>query len=241
MDKFIHIRERAEKRKGGAQILNELLSDVASDKSLRNKQDDRYLSQMTQCIFNAGFHWAVIRKKWPDFEKAFYGFDIPTLLSLSPEEWEGYMNDTRIVRNWQKIKTVWHNAQMIEEIAAESNSFADFFVNWPVSDQIGLMDYLKKNGERLGGQTGQYFIRFIGKDGFITSKDVCVALIAAGIDIKEAPSSKRDLKKIQDAFNHWHDETGLPYSHISKILAYSVGENYDAEDIKSEMAKFEHA
>ena len=26
------------------------------------------------------------------------------------------------------------------------------------------------------------------------------------------------------AFNTWHQETQLPYTHISKILAYSVGD-----------------
>ena len=235
MDKFTNIKQRAEHRKGGEQILQQLLQDVASNESLKNKSDDRYLSQMTQCVFNAGFHWEVIRKKWPQFEEAFHGFDIPTLLTLSPDEWEAYLQDARVVRNWQKIKTVWHNAQMIEEIAEQHGSFASFFAEWPVRDQIGLMEYLKKHGERLGGQTCQYFIRFVGKDGFITSNDVCVALIAAGIDIKESPTSKRDFKKIQDAFNYWHDESGLPYSHISKILAYSVGENYDADLIKEQM------
>lgn len=237
MDKFIHIQQRAEERKGGAEALQKLLPKVASNAALKKITDDRYLAQMTQCVFNAGFHWQVIRKKWPQFEEAFYGFDIATLLSLSPDEWEAYISDTRVVRNWQKIKTVWHNAQMIEEIAAEHGSFANFFADWPVNDQIGLMDYLKKQGERLGGQTCQYFIRFIGKDSFITSKDVCVALIAAGIDIKEAPTSKSDFRKIQGAFNYWYDETGLSYSHISKILSYSVGENYDADIIKEQMDK----
>ena len=237
MDKFVNIQQRAEQRKGGAQALQELLPRIVSNDSLKQKSDDRYLAQMTQCVFNAGFHWEVIRKKWPQFEEAFHGFDIATLLSLSPEQWEAYVSDTRVVRNWQKIKTVWHNAQMIEEVAEEHGSFAVFFADWSVNDQIGLMDFLKKNGERLGGQTCQYFIRFMGKDSFITSTDVCVALIAAGIDIKEAPTSKRDFRKIQDAFNYWHEESGLPYSHISKILAYSVGENYAADMIKEQMDK----
>lgn len=28
----------------------------------------------------------------------------------------------------------------------------------------------------------------------------------------------------QQAFNDWHKETGLPYSHLSRILSYSVGD-----------------
>jgi len=97
------------------------------------------------------------------------------LLTLSPDEWENYAGDTRIVRNWQKIQTVFANALMLDELAAEHGSFARFFADWPSDNQVGLMHYFKKNGSRLGGQTGQYFIRFMHKDGFITSNDVVAA------------------------------------------------------------------
>jgi 3-methyladenine DNA glycosylase Tag len=229
MKKFKLIREQAEKRKGGAKQLKQLLITPVLPKQLEKIPDDRYLAQMTRCVFNAGFHWRVITAKWPGFETAFHGFDLAQLLTKSPDEWEEYVQDARIVRNWQKIQTVFHNAAMIDEIAAEHGSFARFFAQWPVEDQIGLMSFLKKEGSRLGGQTCQYFIRFIGKDGFITSTDVITALIANGLDISEKPSSQRDLKKIQDAFNDWQQESGLAMTHISRILSFTVGDNVPVE------------
>jgi hypothetical protein len=81
-----------------------------------------------------------------------------------------------------------------------------------------------KRGARLGGHTGQYFLRFIGWDGFVTSTDVVACLRDAGLDIAEKPSSKKDLGKIQDQFNAWAQETGLPYAHLSRICALSIGE-----------------
>lgn len=229
MKKFKLIRDQAEKRKGSAKALGSLLTQPLSKKQLVAIEDHRYLAQMTRCVFNAGFHWRVITQKWPGFEEAFHGFDLGKLLTKSPEEWERYVEDERIVRNWQKIQTVFENAAMIESVAAEHGSFAEFFSAWPVTDQVGLMAFLKKEGSRLGGQTAQYFIRFIGKDGFITSNDVIAALIANGIEINPKPTSQRDLKNIQSAFNQWHDESGLPMSHISKILSYSVGDNVPVE------------
>ena len=135
------------------------------------------------------------------------------------------------------IQTVWKNARMIDEVAEQHGSFGTFFAAWPVAEQIGLMAWLKEHGGRLGGQTGQYIIRFMGKDSFITSKDVCVALRANGVDINEKPTSKRDLGRVQDAFNHWHEETGMPYTHLSRILAYTVGENYSVEIIAEESSR----
>ncbi len=225
MKKFKFIHETAAKRKGGEKELDRLLTEPVTSSQLAKVRDERYLAQMTRCVFNAGFHWRVISAKWDGFEEAFHGFDLGQLLTKSPDEWEAYVEDTRIIRNWQKIQTVFHNAAMVDELASEHGSFAKFFAQWPSSDQIGLMKYLHKNGSRLGGKTAQWFIRFTGKDGFVLSGDVITALIANGVDINDKASSQRDLKRIQKAFNEWQQQTGLPLTHLSKILSYSVGDN----------------
>jgi hypothetical protein len=61
------------------------------------------------------------------------------------------------------------------------------------------------------------------------SGDVVACLRDAGLDVAETPTSKKDLRKIQDQFNAWAEETGLPYTHLSRICAMSIGENYDTE------------
>ncbi len=225
MKKFKLIEEQAIKRKGGKAQLRRLLATPATEKQLAAVADERYLAQITRCVFNAGFHWRVITAKWPGFEDAFHGFDLGTLLTKSPEEWESYLEDTRIIRNWQKIETVFQNAVMVDEVAADHGSFGQFFAQWPVDDQVGLMKFLHKNGARLGGKTAQWFLRFSGKDSFILTGDVISALMANGVETNEKATSQRDLKNIQSAFNHWRDETGMPVTHLSKILSYSVGDN----------------
>lgn len=226
MTKFQKIRERAEHRKGGGTALKKLLPKVVSNKQLINLGDDRYLAMMTKCINQAGFSWKVIENKWPQFEEAFFGFDLKKLGLLSPEQWEAYTSDRRVVRNWQKIQALQENVFFVQEQSRNHGSFGKFIANWPASDQIGLMAYLKKEGSRLGGQSALWFLRRTGKDCFILAKDVMVAMRGSGLDVAEQPTSQRDLKKIQGQFNEWHEETGLPYSHLSRIAACSVGENY---------------
>ena len=93
------------------------------------------------------------------------------------------------------------------------------------------MAYLGKHGSRLGGNTGQYFLRWLGWDSFILSGDMVAALRNSGMDIAESPTSKRDLAKIQEQINLWARETGLPRMHLSRILAMSIGENNSAEKL----------
>jgi hypothetical protein len=64
------------------------------------------------------------------------------------------------------------------------------------------------------------------------SGDVVACLRDAGLDVAETPSSKKDLRKIQDQFNAWAEETGLPYTHLSRICAMSIGDNYDAATLR---------
>ena len=80
---------------------------------------------------------------------------------------------------------------------------------------------LKKRASRLGGATAMYFLRNMGVDSFITSRDVGTALIREGV-IDKPPSSKRDFDAAQAAFNHWRAESGRPLTHISRVLACSV-------------------
>ncbi len=222
---FKTIRARAEKRKGGPKALERLLPKKPNASALAKLSDDRILSEMTQRVFSAGFAWSVIENKWPGFEDAFLGFE-PAKLTFQPDEfWDRLMSDTRIVRNGAKILSVRENAAFVQAIAGEHGSFGRFLAKWPSSDEIGLLDLLAKRGSRLGGNTGQMFLRFVGWDGFVTSQDVVACLRDAGLDIADEVKSKGDLAKVQAQFNAWAEETGLPYTQLSRICAMSVGEN----------------
>jgi 3-methyladenine DNA glycosylase Tag len=226
---FKVIHARAEKRKGGAAALKKLLPPVPDAKSLIKLGDDRVLAEMARRVFCAGFAWSVIEAKWPGFEQAFLRFQ-PAKLAFKPDEfWEELTSDTRI--NGAKIMSVRDNARFLQEIAKEHGSFGRFLAKWPSSDEVGLLNLLAKRGSRLGGNTGQMLLRFLGWDGFVTSRDVTTCLREAGLDIAEEVKSKTDLAKVQAQFNAWAEETGLPYVHLSRICAMSIGENYQANEL----------
>jgi len=226
---FKTIRDRAEKRKGGAAALKRLLPPKPDAEALAKLGDDRVLAEMAKRVFCAGFAWSVIEAKWPGFEEAFLGFD-PGRLSLRPDDyWDGLLKDARIVRNGAKIMSVRGNATFVREIAKEHGSFGQMLAGWPSSNEVGLLEMLAKRGSRLGGNTGQILLRFLGWDGFVTSKDVVACLRDGGLDIAEDVKSKRDLTKVQVQFDAWAKETGLPYVHLSRICALSIGENHDPE------------
>ena len=231
---FKSIRARAEKRKGGPKILASLLPKKPNKKALVKLPDDRILAEMAERIFSAGFVWDVIDKKWPAFEEAFLGFNPKRLLFQPAEFWEKLVTDKRIVRHPGKIKAVRENAKFVIDIAQEHGSFAKFLANWPADDQVGLMEVLAKRGTRLGGFSGQYFLRFLGWDAFVLQGDVLMCLRDSGVPIGTG-TSKKDLRAAQAQLNAWAKESGLPIAHVSRICALSIGTNHDVARLKEIM------
>ena len=132
--------------------------------ALARLPDDRILSTMAERVFAAGFVWRVIEQKWPGFEEAFLGFEPKRLLFQPDDFWHDLASDKRIVRNRQKIRSVRDNAAFVERVSKEHGGFGKFLAAWPADDQVGLMAYLGKHGSRLGGNTGQYLLRWLGWD-----------------------------------------------------------------------------
>lgn len=224
MEKFQDIYQRAAQRKGGTAMLEQLLHAPLTTEQLKRLPDDAWLEEFTRKIFQSGFYWSVINNKWAGFREVFWDFSIEKLLMMPPDMLEQKATDERIVRNFKKVQTIPHNAYMIHDMAAEHGSFSQFIANWPTDDIIGLWAYLKKHGARLGGNTGPYALRALGKDTFLLSRDVESYLRAHKI-IDGGLQTKKSLTAAQAFFNELQQQSGLSLQALSLIIAYSVGDN----------------
>ncbi|MCG9779870.1 DNA-3-methyladenine glycosylase I [Photobacterium damselae] len=224
-EKFNQIYDRAAERKGGTQALEKLLVVPKSQQELALITDDRWLATFTLRIFQSGMTWQVVRNKWPNFEDIFFGFNIEKMLLVPDEMWERKATDPAIIRHLGKVMTIPANADMIHRAAVEYGSFAQMVADWPCEDIIGLWQYLKKKGARLGGNTGPYALRTMGKDTFIISQDVEAYLRNIGV-IEGGKSSLKSLKATQKAFNDWQQESGRPMCQVSQIISFSCGDNH---------------
>jgi len=222
MRTFDEIWAIAAERKGGDAAVEALMPQIKAVDEIRALSDDRVLATMARVVFNSGFNWKVVENKWPGFEEAFEGFVPVRWKFMSDDDLDSLLKDTRIIRHGAKILSVRDNAILVCDLEDEYGSAAAAIADWPNEDTIGLLAMLKKRGSRLGGHTGQYFLRFLGKDGFVFSKDVVAALVREGVVEKE-PTSKAALKAAQEAFNTWAAQSGRPLAHISRTLALSVG------------------
>ena len=225
LEPFNQILSRAAERKGSKDYVMELAGSSLPSELLAQIPDDRWLAAFTKQVFQSGFVWRVVEDKWSGFEDVFFEFNIEKMLMMPDEMWETKCKDERIIRNAKKVMTIKNNAQMIYEISAEHGSFGKWLANWPKDNIIALWAYLKKHGDRLGGNTGPYALRRMGADTFIVSQDNEAyfrgyKLIEGGI------TSKKNQIIMQQCFNQWQEQSKLDYTTLSRVLSYSVGDNF---------------
>lgn len=220
MHHFDELFGLAAARHGGEAALESQLTRPKDVDELARLPEDRWLSTISKCVFQAGFNWKVIESKWDGFEAAFDGFDAGRCAMMNDAKFDALLSDTRIVRNGTKIATVRDNAAFLLELR-ELGGAGTVLGGWPSTDYVGLLDMLKRRASRLGGTTAQYAMRFCGRDGFILSQDVTRRLIEEGV-IDRPASSKSAMAAIQDAFNTWMQQSGRSLSEISRVLALSL-------------------
>jgi len=224
VEAFNTIYQRAAERKGGPAALEALLGLPLAPAELATLPDRAWLSALSKKVFQSGFVWRVVEQKWPGFTEVFFQFEPEKMLLLSDEQLAVKAADPRIIRNATKVASIRHNAQMICDIADKHGSFSQFVANWPTDDIIGLWAVLKKQGARLGGNTGPYALRAMGKDTFLLSQDVEAYLRAYAV-IDGGLTSQSSLKAIQAQFNQWQQQSGRPLQQISQVVSMSVGYN----------------
>ncbi len=222
MRTFDEILNIAAERKGGIAAVMAQTSAPKTVEALAATPDDRWLSMMARSIFQAGFSWKVIETKWPGIEEAFGGFEIGPIAFMADDYFDRLMGDKRIIRNGAKVRAIHENAIFIQDVARDAGSFGRKIADWPAEDYVGLLQWLSKKGSRLGGTTGQYMLRTMGKESFIFSRDVVARLQAEGV-IDGSPTSQRALRAAQAAFDQWRAESGQSFNVISRVLAMSVG------------------
>lgn len=222
MKKFSKLYDLAAARKGGEEALESLITRPKSRAALARIPDDRWLAAMAKSVFRAGFNWKVVDNKWPDIEAAYDGFDPRGVAFQSDDDLDRLVKDPRVIRAWRKLKAIRANAQYMVELAEEHGSAAKYFANFPSTEYIDLLNDMKKRGSHLGGTSAQYFLREMGKDSFILSRDVVAALRREKV-FDGTPTSKTSTKQIQSAFNEWVDDGGKSLTRISRVLAFTVG------------------
>ncbi|MHA2029361.1 MAG: DNA-3-methyladenine glycosylase I [Candidatus Kariarchaeaceae archaeon] len=131
----------------------------------KKPKDNRgYFEVITKSVFQAGFSFEVIERKWEGFREVFSNFDPSKISKWSEADVIEALESPLIVRNQKKIKATIENAKTFQEIVKQNGSFANYI------DSIREMDYEERSKEisskfKWMGKTGTFvFFYSINED-----------------------------------------------------------------------------
>ena len=218
MQDFGYWQDAACKAVGSEAALAKRLPTVLTPAQLARKTDSALLSLMSLRVFQSGLQHKMVAQKWPRFEQVYFGFDPQKLVRLSDEQLEQMMMQDGLIKHWRKTQSIRSNAAMIIDKADSHGSFGRWLSKWPPSNAISLWRLLKKEGAQLGGHSGPRFLRMAGYDTFLLTDDVLVALKAHGV-IDRAPTTIKELDRLQALFTHWSEQGSCPQAHVSRMIS----------------------
>ena len=130
----------------------------------RPSTDREYFENLTRCIFQGGLNWTMLANKWPNFTKAFEGFDIEKIAGYGVEDQERLRNDAGIIRNKQKIMATIRNAEEFMRIKREHGSFQNWLDSMDKSDNYDyIVKRLSSRFKRVGPGTASIFLWSVGE------------------------------------------------------------------------------
>lgn len=131
----------------------------------RPSTDSAYLENLTRCIFQAGLSWRTITRRWPNFKRAFHGFDVETVASYSEQDIRRLMEDEGIIRNRKKILATIHNAQEFKRIAEQYGSFQRWLDSMDKSNNYAaVIRSLVERLRHVGETTARLFLYTVGEE-----------------------------------------------------------------------------
>lgn len=217
---FSEIEQSVRSHYSAAEIRQHLIKPKSTAELLQI-DDKQWLSEASRAVFQAGFRWQVVDNKWPRFEQVFGGFNLAYCRQLSDEQLETMMKEEGLIKHWSKTRAIQSNAAYLAELVTEYGSVAAFFATWQPQNICENIARLQKSGARLGGKTGQQWLRRMGVDTLIYARDVLAALKREGV-VNAMPASARARARVQQAVDQWRADSGRSLNEVSQMLGLSV-------------------
>lgn len=117
---------------------------------VRPTTESRYFEAFGLCILHAGLGWIMVLRKRPQLAEAFEGWDPVKIARYDGDDMERLMEAPGMIRNFQKVNAIIHNAAKFLEIEQEFGSFDKYL--WRFTDNVTLVCDAPDGGECTEGR-----------------------------------------------------------------------------------------
>lgn len=103
-----------------------IIPDIIIPPRKKPTSENEYFEVLSKAVFQAGFSWKVVEKRWFFIKEAFVDFDVHKIKNYGGDEVGILLENPNIIRNRKKIEAIIENAKTFVEIQNEYGTFAKY-------------------------------------------------------------------------------------------------------------------
>ncbi|NLS38211.1 DNA-3-methyladenine glycosylase I [Fructobacillus tropaeoli] len=158
------------------------------------RDDERLLFELlTLELFQSGLSWRTVLNKRANFKAAFADFDINQVAHFDQQDVEQLLSDAGIIRNRMKIEATINNAQQIQTLHHQGETFSDLI--WQQTNGQTL-DIGVDQDEKIASQNtlSEAFSKQLKKIGFKFVGPVTVESFLQAVGVENAHDLECDFR-----------------------------------------------
>jgi 3-methyladenine DNA glycosylase Tag len=128
------------------------------------KDDKGYFEILSKAVFNAGFSFQVVNRKWEDIKEVFHEFDPYIISNWTFDEIFSVIESPKIIRNSKKVNAIVSNAKVFIEILETHNSFDNYLKTFRRKSYEKKIKILSKQFKWIGPTGAHFFLWSVGED-----------------------------------------------------------------------------
>lgn len=142
---------------------NKLYQKVVPPKK-KPTDDKGYFEILSKAVFNAGFSYQVVNRKWEGIKEVFNEFEPKKISKWTVDEVSTALGSPKNIRNSRKVNAIVSNAKIFLELLEKHGSFDNYlksFRNKPYEEKQKI---LSKQFKWLGPTGAHFFLWSVGED-----------------------------------------------------------------------------
>jgi len=126
--------------------------------------ESEYFEILSKAVFNSGFSYQVVNRKWGGIKEVFHNFDPKIISNWTVDDISNALDSPKIIRNSKKVNAIISNAKVFLEILEKHGSFDNYLKSFRENPYEEKQKILSKQFKWLGPTGSHFFLRSVGED-----------------------------------------------------------------------------
>ena len=123
-----------------------------------------YFEILSKAVFNAGFSYQVVNRKWKGINEVFHEFDPKIISNWTVDDISNALDSPKIIRNSKKVNAIMSNAKVFLEILEKHGTFDNYLKTFRERPYEEKQKILSKQFKWLGPTGAHFFLWSVGED-----------------------------------------------------------------------------